>query len=233
MIITMINGQNHKGSTYEIGKILADDIAGDKEIYEFFLPRDLKHFCTGCYACIEDETKCPYYGEKDKIMQKIEQSDLLIFTTPTYCMAPSAPLKSFMDLTFTYWGSHKPRACMFHKKAVVLSTAAGTGMKDAMKPVKNMLFYWGIPWIKCYGISVQAMNWEGVSNKKKEKIAKDMRKLADKISKKKLESVPLKTKFMFNMFANMQKAGWGSSPTERKYWESKGWLGKERPWKTK
>lgn len=46
MIITMINGQNHKGSTYEIGKILADDIAGDKEIYKFFLPRDLNHFCT-------------------------------------------------------------------------------------------------------------------------------------------------------------------------------------------
>ena len=230
MIITVINGQNHKGSTYNIGKLLTDAISGDKEIFEFFLPRDLDHFCTGCYACIEDETKCPYYEEKNRIMQKIEQSDLLIFTTPTYCLAPSAPMKSFMDLTFTYWCSHKPRACMFHKKAVVLSTAAGTGMKSAMKPVKTKLLYWGVPWIKSYGISVQAMNWEGVSQKKKEKIAKDMRKLANALSKNQKPSVPLKTKILFNMFAFMQKVGWGSGATEKEYWEKKGWLGKERPW---
>lgn len=163
-------------------------------------------------------------------MQKIEQSDLLIFTTPTYCLAPAASMKSFMDLTFTYWCSHKPRACMFHKKAVVLSTAAGTGMKSAMKPVKTMLLYWGVPWIKSYGISVQAKNWEEVSQKKKEKIAKDMRKLANALSKNQKPSVPLKTKILFNMFASMQKVGWGSGATEKEYWEKKGWLGKERPW---
>lgn len=230
MIVTVINGQNHKGSTYNIGKLLTDAISGDKEIFEFFLPKDLDHFCTGCYACIEDETKCPYYEEKNRIMQKIEQSDLLIFTTPTYCLAPAASMKSFMDLTFTYWCSHKPRACMFHKKAVVLSTAAGTGMKSAMKPVKTMLLYWGVPWIKSYGISVQAKNWEEVSQKKKEKIAKDMRKLANALSKNQKPSVPLKTKILFNMFASMQKVGWGSGATEKEYWEKKGWLGKERPW---
>ena len=28
-------------------------------------------------------------------------ADLLIFTTPAYCMAPSAPMKALIDLTFT------------------------------------------------------------------------------------------------------------------------------------
>ncbi|MBO5459382.1 MAG: flavodoxin family protein, partial [Lachnospira sp.] len=107
MKITVINGQNHKGSTYHIGKLLIDNICCEKEVTEFFLPRDLNHFCAGCYNCIEDETKCPYYKEKNIIMQAVEQSDLLIFTTPVYCMALSAPLKAFIDLTFTYWLSHK------------------------------------------------------------------------------------------------------------------------------
>lgn len=231
MKITMLHGQDHKGSTYHIGKMLADSIPEESEVVEFFFPRDLNSFCKGCYQCIEDEAKCPFYKEKNAIMQQIEDSDLLVFTSPTYCMAPSAPLKSFMDLTFTYWMSHRPRKRMFQKKAVVISTAAGAGMKQAIKPVRRMLFYWGIPVVKSYGIAVQAMNWDGVSGKKKEKIQKDILKLARKLARKKKIRVPLKTKFIFNMMAGMQKAGMGSGPMERKYWEDKGWLGKERPWK--
>lgn len=34
MKIAMINGQNHKGSTYHIGKMLADKLGG--EVTEFF-----------------------------------------------------------------------------------------------------------------------------------------------------------------------------------------------------
>lgn len=233
MKITVINGQNHKGSTYNIGKLLIDNISCEKEISEFFLPKDLNHFCAGCYACIEDETKCPYYKEKNAIMQEIEQSDLLVFTTPNYCMAPSAPMKAFMDLTFTYWLSHKPRECMFRKEAVVISTTAGAGAKQAIKPVARTLFYWGVPRIKSYGVGVQAMSWNGVSQKKKTKIEKDMRALAKTLSRRKGSSVPIKTKFMFTLFANMQKANLGSSPTEKRYWEDRGWLGKDRPWKRK
>lgn len=164
-------------------------------------------------------------------MQEVEKADLLIFTTPNYCMAPSAPLKAFIDLTFTYWMSHKPRACMYSKKAVVISTTAGAGAMQAIKPVAKALFYWGVPLIKKYGISVQAMNWDGVSEKKKAKIQKDIKKLAGVLSKNKKPAVHFKTKFMFNIMAKIQKADFGSSQTEKKYWEDHGWLGKERPWK--
>ena len=184
MKITLIHGQNHKGSTYHIGKLLAEQF-GDSDIQEFFLPKDLEHFCMGCYQCIENEEKCPFYNEKNRIMQAIEAADLLIFTTPTYCMRASASMKAFMDLTFTYWMSHKPRKCMFSKKAVVISTAAGTGTKSAIKDITNTLFYWGVPYIKEYGIAVQAMGWEQISDKKKKKIKEDITKLARKLQKEK------------------------------------------------
>lgn len=29
----------------------------------------------------------------------------------------------------------------------------------------------------------------------------------------------------------MQKANWGASPSEKKYWEGKGWLNGVKPWK--
>ena len=229
MKIVLIHGQNHKGSTYHIGKLLVEHFK-NSDIQEFFLPRDLEHFCLGCYKCIENDEECPFFNEKRRIMQAIENADLLIFTTPTYCMHASAPMKAFIDLTFTYWMSHRPRECMFSKKAVVISTAAGKGTKSAIKDVSKTLFYWGVPYIKEYGISVQAMSWEQVSKKKKEKINLDIIKLAKSIKKEKIH-IGIKTKFIFNMMRMMQLNDWGSSKIEKEYWRKNGWLDEKRPWK--
>lgn len=225
-----MHGQNHKGSTYHIGRMIVDKITTEKEITEFFLPRDLNHFCVGCYNCVVDESKCPYYDEKRVIMDAIEMADLLVFTTPTYCMRASAPMKSFIDLTFTYWMVHKPRKSMFSKKAVVVSTAAGMGTKTAIKDITNTLLYWGVPHIKSYGVSVQASSWQQVPEKIKKKIEKNTNKLAATFSKNKKVNVGIKTKVLFNMMRMMQKSGMGSSPEEKEYWQNKGWLGKSRPW---
>ena len=233
MKIVMINGQNHKGSTYNIGRLLAKNIGSDKDIVEFFLPKDLNHFCLGCYTCIDDDTKCPFYEEKNRIMKEVEEADILIFTTPTYCLRASAPMKSFIDLTFNYWMSHRPRKCMFNKKAVVISTAAGSGAKKAVKDVSDALFYWGIPCIVEYGICIQAMNWDGVSQKKKQKIEKDTTRIAQRLSRKRRVKAGIKTKAMFSLMRMMQKAGLGAGEADKSYWEKSGWLGKERPWRMK
>lgn len=231
MKIVLIHGQNHKGSSYHIGKMIADKIEAEKEITEFFLPKDLNHFCMGCYKCIEGDENCPFYEEKNKIMEAVEMADILIFTTPTYCLRASAPMKSFIDLTFTYWMSHRPRKSMFSKKAVVVSTAAGTGAKSAVKDVTTALFYWGVPYVKSYGIAVQAMNWDMIKPKKKEKIEGDATRLAKKLSNAKKPLVGIKTRFIFKIMTGMQSAGMSSSPIEKEYWEKNGWLGKERPWR--
>ena len=229
--IVMINGQNHKGSSYNIGRMIADKIGNEEDIVEFFLPKDLNHFCLGCYACIEDDTRCPFFEEKNKIMTAVESANVLIFTTPTYCMRASAPMKSFIDLTFNYWMVHRPRKFMFSKKAIVVSTAAGSGTKAAIKDIANTLLYWGVPQVLPYGISVQAMNWNGVADKKKQKIEKDTTKIAAKVLKRKRAKVGIKTKTLFMMMRMMQKKGWGSGQSEKEYWEKNGWLDKERPWR--
>lgn len=231
MKIVMVNGQNHKGSTYHIGRILAEKLASDEEITEFFLPKDMNHFCMGCYRCIEDESNCPFYDEKLVIMNALESADLFIFTTPNYCMGPSASMKALLDLTFDSWMSHRPKEWMFKKKAVVISTTAGAGAGHAIKPVKRALLYLGVPYIKTYGIGVQAMNWAGVKDKKKAKIEKDMARLSKKISRAGTPRAGLKTKFIFGMMAKMHASGFDSSPVEKQYWEERGWLGKKRPWK--
>lgn len=224
MKVTLINGQNHKGSTYNIGRILAEKLTDEASITEFFLPRDLNHFCLGCYQCIEDISKCPFYPEKKIILDSMEQSDVIIFTTPNYCFAPSAQMMAFVDLTFDFWMSHRPLPWMFQKKAVVISTAAGGGQNKAISILKNALVFMGVPFIKTYGIAVQAMNWQMVKEEKKRLIENDMDKIANKISKIKSPKPNLKSKFLFFMFKKMHEASWDSSPCEKQYWIQKGWI---------
>ena len=231
MKIVMLNGQNHKGSSYHIGRQIIDKTSGENEVTEFFFPKDLNHFCLGCYKCIEDDSACPYYSEKKIILEAINDADLLVITTPTYCMHVSAPLKSFIDMTFDYWMVHRPKKCMFRKRAVVISTSAGSGTKSAIKDVCDALLYLGVPSVMKYGIAVQAMNWESISEKKKNKIDRDTTKIATKLSTDKKPSVGLKTKLLFHMMGMMQKNGWGSSPIEKEYWEKEGWFDGKRPWK--
>ena len=230
MKIVMLNGQNHKGSSYHMSRAVIDKIEGEKEVTEFFFPRDLPHFCLGCYRCIEDVTACPFYEEKKVILEAMDAADLLVVTTPTYCMHVSAPLKAFIDLTFDLWMAHRPMASMFTKRAVIVSAAAGTGTGSAMKDVQDALFYMGVPKIIKYGLAVQAMNWEGVDHKKKAKIDRDACRIAKRLSSSKAPTVGIKTRFMFRVMGMLQKKGWNSSPVETAYWKEKGWLDGKRPW---
>ena len=233
MKIVLIHGQNHKGSTWHIGNLLVQKIPGDKEVKEYILPRDLNHFCAGCFACLEARERCPYWREKAPIQQDLLGADLLIFTSPNYCMMPSAPMKAFLDLFFTNWMSHKPLREMFSKRAVVISTAAGAGAKNTVKLIGNNLENWGIPEIHPYAAVVNAMNWEMVPPKKKARIDKDMDKLSRKLYRSGRVSVGVRTRILFWFYGSMQKADWGASPAEKQYWEENGWLSGGKPWKAR
>lgn len=120
---------------------------------------------------------------------------------------------------------------MFSKKAVVVSTAAGMGTGSAIKDVTLMLSHWGVPEVYTCGISVQASGWDRVTEQKKAKIEKVVKRLCAKLSVNRKARVGIKTKMLFTMMRMMQKKGWGSSLAETEYWRRKGWLGSNRPWK--
>lgn len=231
MNIIILHGQNHKGVTYHMGRLLAENLTDKENIREFFFPRDLNHFCLGCYACIEDETRCPYWNEKKVIIDAMEKADLFIFTSPNYCLAPSGAMKSFLDLMFDCWMVHKPKEWMFKKRAVILSASAGASCKNVIKTVKSSLSYWGIPYIKSYSLPAHAMNWDTVNSKTKAKITKNILSIAQKTDTSKPPHVGIKTKGLFFIMGKLHSNGWDSSPSEKQYWSERGWLDKQRPWK--
>ena len=230
MKTVIINGQNHKGSTYHIGKLLADKIGG--EVTEFFLPRDFSDYCIGCAQCFSVEAdKCPHFEKQQPILKAMDEADLIILTSPVYVYHVTATMKNFLDHQGHRWMVHRPRPEMFHKQAVCISTAAGAGMKSTNKDMQDSLFFWGVPKVYKIGIAVRSVNWDTVSPKIRQKIDKAEDKTAAKILKNNGKVKPgIKTKGFFSVMRMLQSKG-GLSKPDAEYWKAMGWTGNKRPWK--
>lgn len=229
MKICMIHGQNHKGSTYHIGRMLSDKLGG--EITEFFLPRDFGEFCCGCTQCfMKSEKQCPHYEKLRPITEAIDSADVLIFTSPVYVYHCTGPMKALLDHYGWRWIVHRPEEKMFSKQAVVISTAAGAGMRPACKDMKDSLSFWGVPKIYSIGTAVRACSWEEVKPKLKADLERKTDRLAARIVSAGIKPrVSLKGRVLFTAMHFANRSGW--NPADSEYWKNKGWTEKARPWK--
>ncbi len=229
--IVVIHGQNHRETSYHIARALVQKLADGETVTEFFLPRDMPEFCCGCYRCIlKDKESCPHQGTMQPILRAMLDADLLIFSTPVYCMRASGSMKAFLDHCFSLWMIHQPDRRMFFKKAAIVSVGAGGGMKSAAKDIRTSVDNWGVLRIWTYGIPSGAMSWETVKDTKKARIERGLTKLAGKIRRSDGAHVRLGQKFHFVCMRLMHIKDW-DVPEDKAYWEKLGWLGKGRPWK--
>ena len=229
MKITIIHGQNHKGSTYHLARSLAEKIGG--EITEFFLPKDFGEFCVGCTACFMDsETKCPHYARLSPITEAMDEADVIILASPVYVMHASGAMKAFLDHYGYRFMVHRPEEKMFSKQGVVISTAAGAGTKGANKDMADSLFWWGVGKVYKHGTALFETSWDRVSEKKKQSEDKKLSALAGKIKARYGRVKPgIKTKMFFGVMRIMQKNGFNKADMD--HWTAKGWTEKKRPWK--
>lgn len=228
MKILTIIGTPHKGNTKALVDLFLDEFKGN-EIDEIVLPNDFDDICYGCANCIlKGEEKCPHYNKINPIIEKIEKADLIILATPVFVGSCSSGMKAFLDHLAYMWLVHRPKETMFNKVGLILTTAAGSGVKATTKLLKNNLFYWGVPQIYNYGITTMKMGGNYSEYDKKGKIKKQVRKKVIKINKAlNKRKVGLKTKLFFKIFKMSQKNGWNKTDVD--YWKSHGWLNGKKP----
>ena len=232
MDITVIHGQAHKGSTYNITSMLLDKLgAREGTVHEFFMPRDTPDYCVGCFQCIyKSEELCPHSEKVRKIIDAMRGSEVIIFDSPTYCYEMTGQLKTFFDHTGFMWMVHRPRGEMFSKIGIVVSTTAGAGAGNVAKSIARQLFWWGVPVVHKLGVTVNASSWKDVSDKIKQKIQRRTDAICAKVKNRASKVSPgLKTRLMFGFMRKMQRSNsWNKS--DREYWEKNGWL-TSPPWK--
>ena len=232
MKVAVVYGTEHRGSTYNIVQLFLDGLhVPEGELAEFFLPRDMPHFCCGCVRCIEKgEEYCPHREAIAPIENAIEKADLIVLASPVYVLRVTGQMKAFLDHFAFRFMVHRPNEAMFSKTALVVTTAAGGGMKSAIRDMTTSLTHWGVGRIFTYGRAVAATDWHGVKDGKKRQIERDVDRLSARIKKGYGNVTPsFKGKALFHAMRLMHKK-LEFNPIDREYWDQQGWLERKRPW---
>ena len=224
MKITVIHGQQHKGSTYHITQMLLDKLNYVQEDLIEFYVNNISD-CVGCFQCfMKGENSCPHRSQIEDIINAIEEADLIVIDSPTYVFSVSGQLKTFFDHMGYRWISHRPHPSMNHKIGVAISTTAGSGAKKTTKMIASQMFWWSVGKTYQLPITVAAMNWDEMSRARKEKAAKKASQIAKSIHSNLGHVKPgLKGRFMFFIMKQMHK-GMDYNPLEVSYWKEQGWI---------
>ena len=229
MNIAVINGTEIKGCTYNIKEIFLNNFRDGNKVVEYYLPKDLPHFCCGCKTCFfKSEAQCPHAQYVMPIWESILSADLLVFASPVYALRTTAQMKSLLDHLCVHWMVHRPDEKMFSKRAVILTNAIGVSNSGAQKDIATSLTWLGISKIEKLGIGLlEGVIWEELSAKRRDIIADKVKKFAAKNNDSYPVRKGVKVKLLFAITKMMhQKVGKKENPlsADNKYWKEKGWI---------
>ena len=232
MEIAVINGTEVKGCTYHIKEAFLAPLRGNNHtITEFYLPKDMPHFCCGCKVCFfKTEDNCPHAPQVTPIWAAILEADLLVFTAPVYGLGIPAGLKALLDHLCVHWMVHRPAPAMFSKRAVVITNCIGAPFmaKSAQRDIIKALSWMGISKIKRLGIGLlEGVIWDELSEKRRAGIEKKAQQLGSKHLNIRPARKSLKTRFKFWMCKVMHAAVLKKEDppsADNQHWIDHGWL---------
>lgn len=103
MKILLINGspKKERSDTMHITRAFLDGMNEVKkhEITEIDVVDKNIKYCQGCFTCKRNGGDCVIKDDMKPLLEKVLESDLLIFSFPLYCYGFPAPLKAFLDRT--------------------------------------------------------------------------------------------------------------------------------------
>ncbi len=110
MKVTAFIGSGRKKYTYNASEKFLKNLSSFGNIeYELVMLNDYNlGTCKGCKLCLDKgEELCPFKDDRDILIEKMENSDGVIFASPNYSFQVSALMKIFLDrLAFNF---HRPR----------------------------------------------------------------------------------------------------------------------------
>ena len=229
MRITVITGTEIRGCTYHIKEGFLAPLRGGNEVTEFYLPRDLPHFCRGCKTCFfKSELRCPHADYVAPIWNAMLEADLLVFASPVYALRTTAQMKALLDHLCVHWMVHRPDDKMFHKKAVILTNAIGVFNGGAQRDIETSLLWMGVPDIRKLGVGLlEGVIWSELSEKRRGIILGKAKNLAAKYRNDRPARKGIRTGVLFFLLKTMHRHFSRKQETlsaDDQHWVDKGWI---------
>ena len=231
MRIVVINGTEVQGCTYNIKEAFLAPLRDGNVIIDYYLPKDMPHFCCGCKVCFfKTEDSCPHVQQVSPIWAAILETDLIVMTAPVYGLGIPASLKALLDHFCVHWMVHRPEPAMFAKRAVVITNCVGMPFiaRSAQRDIIKALSWMGVSKINRLGIGLlEGVIWDELSEKRRFGIDCKARKLGSKHITIRSAKKSFKTKLKFMMCKVMHSAVLKKEDppsTDNQHWIDKGWL---------
>lgn len=229
MKIIVINGTEIRGVTYHMKNLFLEALGDQHEITEFYLPKDMPHFCCGCKTCFfRSELRCPHAKSVLPIWEAVKAADLLVFATPVYALRAPGQVKALLDHWCCHWAPHRPEPALFSKKAVILTNSAGAPNGDAQKDIATSLSWLCVPHIRSLGVNLmEGVIWDELSEKRRAKITARLQKLATHYTNLFKSHRSLKVRAIWTMCKMLHKGtAKKQNPlsVDTQYWKDKGWI---------
>jgi len=135
--VTALIGSNRKQGTYEAVRQFGESLKSRADIdFEIVFCKDYQmEYCRGCKRCFDQgEGNCPTRGDRDRLIEKIAESDGIILAAPNYAFQVPAVIKNALDhLAFLF---HRPR--FFGKTCTAVVTQGFFGGRTMIRYLSTM-----------------------------------------------------------------------------------------------
>lgn len=163
MKILAILGSPHKGSSYHAIKIIETALKRKGKVdfeYLFLKDANLKT-CAGCFQCLQKgQANCPHKDDRDRIIDKMQAADGIIFSSPVYVMGVTGLMKNFIDrLAFS---CHRP---MFHKHGLAIANTGAMGQGQVSKYMADVMRIIGFWTVERVGIVTSPFDVKNITPK--------------------------------------------------------------------
>lgn len=216
-------GSPRKQATYQAVEEFEKNLKSHGEIdceYVFLNDYNLEN-CKGCKLCfLKGEEFCPLKDDRDLLLEKMNNSDGIIFATPNYSFQVTALMKTFLDrLGFVF---HRPR---FFGKAFTAIVVQGIfGGASIVKYLEGVGA--GLGFHVAKGCCLTAL--EPMTALEQKKISQKIQKASARFYKELMRPMPLTPSFFRLMLFRMSRTSIMQMLDEKfrdyRYYTEKGWF---------
>ena len=223
MNITAFIGSARKKHTYSAAEKFLEQLENFEDIdYEIVpLSNYRLETCKGCITCLDKGAEhCPLKDDRDKLIEKMINSDGVIFATPNYSFQVSGMMKVFLDRLGFFF--HRPQ--FFGKTFTSIVTQGIYGGKDIIKYLDFVGQGLGFNTVKGCCITTREPLPDKIEKKNNEVIKKQANKFHRKFKSKKYPPPALVRLIMFRMSRTNIKIELNEELRDYTYYREKGWF---------
>lgn len=230
MKISILMGSPRKKDSYRICKLIEESFSHGSDFeFEYIFLKDFRvEDCRGCDRCFrKSEAHCPCADELPDILEKLLQSDGIIFVSPVYACQVTGTMKRVLDrLSYLF---HRQQ--FVGKPALTVLTTGGGGQRPTGAYLKMTACGWGCNLVGEIAV-ISPLFFEdknspsawGYSAKYHDKSLAAIQKLSGEFERAVLaKKPPVPTFYDIFMFQCLRSKTFVSK-TDYDFWEQKGWL---------